>query len=89
MDTLLAAGLIVLVSCSEWLAPIVIAPKKGPDKYRFCVGYCALNDASITDGHPLPNVDAVLDAQAGFPYYSVLDGFSGYYAIPLHPESTT
>ena len=55
--------------------------------FRFCVGYCALNEASITDGYPLPNVDAVLDAQAGFPYYSILDGFSGYYAIPLHPES--
>ena len=46
-----------------------------------------LNEAGIADGYPLPNVDAVLDAQAGFPYYSIMDGFLGYYAIPLHPES--
>ena len=59
---LLAVGLIVLVSCSEWLAPIVIVAKKGLDMYHFYVGYCALNDASITDGYPLPNVDAVLEA---------------------------
>ena len=78
VDTLLAMGLIIPVSCSEWLALIIITTKKEPDTYHFCVGYYALNDASITDGYPLPNVDAVLDAQAGFPYYNVLDGFSGY-----------
>lgn len=62
VDMLLVAGLIIPVSCSEWLALIVVAAKKGPDMFRFCVGYCALNEASIIDGYPLPNVDAVLEA---------------------------
>ena len=90
LDMLERAGFIRYLQYSDWLAPIVIAPKRGPcpgDDLRFCVGYTALNAATLTDHYPLPNIDEVLDNLNGFAFYSTFDGFSGYYSIQLDEQS--
>ena len=90
LDMLSEAGFIRWLDSCEWLSPIVVAPKKGPcpgDDMRFCIGYGALNDATVDDKYPLPNVNELMDNMAGFAYYSILDGFSGYYSIKLDEKS--
>ena len=57
------------------------------DHMRFCIGYAALNDATVDDKNPSPNVNELMDDMAGFSYYCVLDGFSGYYSIELDEKS--
>ncbi|GJU21261.1 reverse transcriptase domain-containing protein [Tanacetum coccineum] len=42
-----------------------------------------LNDATRKDHFPLPFMDQMLERLAGNEYYCILDGFSGYFQIPI------
>ena len=53
MDNLLSAGFIREVKYPEWLANVVVVPKKGC-KWRVCVDYTDLNEACPKDSFPLP-----------------------------------
>nr|GEU77120.1 hypothetical protein [Tanacetum cinerariifolium] len=51
-----------------------------------------LNEATRKDHFPLPFMDQMLERLAGNEYYCFLDGFSGYFQIPIDPkdqENTT
>ncbi|GJR95737.1 reverse transcriptase domain-containing protein [Tanacetum coccineum] len=51
-----------------------------------------LNEATRRDHFPLPFMDQMLERLAGNEYYYFLDGFSGYFQIPIDPhdqEKTT
>ncbi|GJV86001.1 reverse transcriptase domain-containing protein [Tanacetum coccineum] len=45
-----------------------------------------LNDATRKDHFPLPFMDQMLERLAGNEYYCFLDGFSGYFQIPIDPQ---
>ncbi|GJW52456.1 hypothetical protein Tco_0093807 [Tanacetum coccineum] len=71
---------------------------EGDDKFtlvtgwRVCIDYQKLNDATRKDHFPLPFMDQMLERLAGNEYYCFLDGFSGYFQIPIDPldqEKTT
>ncbi|GJR34216.1 reverse transcriptase domain-containing protein [Tanacetum coccineum] len=51
--------------------------KHGPEK---------LNDATRKDHFPLPFMDQMLERLAGNEFYCFLDGFSGYFQIPIDPQ---
>nr|GEY05390.1 reverse transcriptase domain-containing protein [Tanacetum cinerariifolium] len=51
-----------------------------------CIGYRKLNEATRKDHFPLPFMDQMLDRLAGNEYYCFLDGFSGYFLIPIDPK---
>ena len=53
VDNLLRAGFIREVKYNEWLANVVVVPKKG-SKWRVCVDYTDLNEAcdSCAVGYP-------------------------------------
>ena len=80
-----------MVKYPEWLANVVVVPKKG-GKWRVCVDYTDLNEAYPKDSFPLPRIDQIIDAFVGHGMLSFLDAFSGYHQIPMHPpdaEKTT
>ena len=52
VDNLLTAGFIREVKHPEWLANVVVVPKKG-GKWRVCVDYTNLNEACPKDSFPL------------------------------------
>ncbi|GKB54543.1 reverse transcriptase domain-containing protein, partial [Tanacetum coccineum] len=52
-------------------------------KWRVCIDYQKLNDATRKDHFPLPFMDQMLERLAGNEYYCFLDGFSGYFQIPI------
>ncbi|GJU49554.1 reverse transcriptase domain-containing protein [Tanacetum coccineum] len=54
--------------------------------WRVCIDYRKLNDATRKDHFPLPFIDQMLERLSGNEYYCFLDGFSGYFQIPLAPE---
>nr|GEV78453.1 DNA-directed DNA polymerase [Tanacetum cinerariifolium] len=93
---LLDAGMIYPISDSQWVSPIHCVPKKGgmtvvanenneliPTRlvtgWRVCIDYRKLNDA-------LPFMDQILERLAGNEFYCFLDGFSGYFQIPIDPQ---
>ena len=60
------------------------AAKRG-GKWRVCVDYMDLNDACPKDSFPLPRIDQIVDASAGYGMLSFLDAFSGYHQILMYP----
>nr|GEU62882.1 reverse transcriptase domain-containing protein [Tanacetum cinerariifolium] len=54
--------------------------------WRVCIDYHKLNEATRKDHFPLPFMDQMLERLAGNQYYCFLDGFSGYFQIPIDPK---
>nr|GEW00520.1 reverse transcriptase domain-containing protein [Tanacetum cinerariifolium] len=54
--------------------------------WRVCIDYRKLNEATHKDHFPLPFMDQMLERLAGNQYYCFLDGFSGYFQIPIDPQ---
>ncbi|GJV02479.1 reverse transcriptase domain-containing protein [Tanacetum coccineum] len=54
--------------------------------WRVCIDHRKLNDATRKDHFPLPFMDQMLERLAGNEYYYFLDGFSGYFQIPIDPQ---
>ena len=86
VDNLLKAGFIREVKYPEWLANVVVVPKKG-GKWRVCVDYADLHDACPKDSFPLPRIDHIVNASTGHGMLSFLDAFSGYHQIPMYPPN--
>nr|GFA32758.1 reverse transcriptase domain-containing protein [Tanacetum cinerariifolium] len=60
--------------------------------WRICIDYRKLNEAIAKDHFPLPFMDQMLGRLARNKYFCFLDGFSGYFQIPIDPndqEKTT
>ncbi|GJR09339.1 reverse transcriptase domain-containing protein [Tanacetum coccineum] len=60
--------------------------------WRVCIDYRKLNEATAKDYFPLPFMDQMLERITGNKYFCFLDGFSGYFQIPIGPmdqEKTT
>ena len=91
MDNLLKARFIREIKYAEWLANVVVVPKKC-EKWRVCVDYIDLNDVCPHDIFPLPPIDQIVDTSVGHEILLFLDAFLGYHQIPMHPpdiEKTT
>ncbi|GKA66726.1 reverse transcriptase domain-containing protein, partial [Tanacetum coccineum] len=54
--------------------------------WRVCIDYRKLNEATQKDHFPLPFMDQMLERLAGNEFYCFLDGFSGYFQIPIDPQ---
>ncbi|GJR62818.1 reverse transcriptase domain-containing protein [Tanacetum coccineum] len=54
--------------------------------WRVCIDYRKLNEATRKDHFPLPFMDQMLKRLARNDYYCFLDGFSGYFQIPIDPK---
>jgi hypothetical protein len=81
---------IIRPSKSEWNFPLLVVPKKmdasGEKKWRVCIDFRRLNDVTIGDSYPLPNIQDILDKIGRARYFSALDCASGYLQVPLKPE---
>ena len=78
------SGFIREVKYLEWLANVVVVPKKD-GKWRIYVDYTYLNEACPKDSFPLPCIDQIVDVVVGHGILSFLDTFSRYNQIPMHP----
>ncbi|KAA8495185.1 Transposon Ty3-I Gag-Pol polyprotein [Porphyridium purpureum] len=72
-------------SRSPFGAPVLFVKKKD-GSLRMCVDYRALNDVTIKDRYPLPNMEEMLDQLRHAKYFSKLDLFSGYHQILVEPD---
>lgn len=85
VDELLENG-IVSKSNSSYASAIVMV-KKATGEDRMCVDYRRLNAITIKQPFPMPTVENLLGQLAGYTYFTTLDLMSGYYQIPIHPNS--
>ncbi|GJV71389.1 reverse transcriptase domain-containing protein [Tanacetum coccineum] len=54
--------------------------------WRVCIDYRKLNEATRKDHFPFSFMDQMLERLAGNEFYYFLDGFSGYFQIPIDPH---
>jgi len=72
VQRLLDANVIKEVMYLEWLANVVLVPKKN-GKMRMCIDFTDLNKACKKDLFPLPRIDTSVDKVAGCKRFSLLD----------------
>ena len=74
-------------SNSPYNSPLWIVPKKadekGNKKWRLVIDYRGLNEKTVGDAYPLPNINEILDHLGGAKYFSVFDLASGFHQIPM------
>ncbi|GJV89531.1 reverse transcriptase domain-containing protein [Tanacetum coccineum] len=63
-----------------------LVPTRLVTGWRVCIDYRKLNEATCKDHFPLPFMDQMLERLAGNKFYCFLDGFSGYFQIPIDPK---
>ena len=71
---------------TEWCAGMVVA-QKANGSVRICVDLTRLNESVCRERYPLPVVEQVLAQLTGAKLFSKLDANSGFWQIPLSPES--
>jgi len=78
---------IIRPSTSQWNTPILVVPQKsdasGKQKLRIVVDFRKLNDLTIGDSYPLPNITDILDQLGSAKYFSTLDLACGYHQIAM------
>ena len=79
------ASIIAPIMYSSWMSNLVVVWKKNGD-IQLCVDFCNLNQLSLKDNYPLPNMEHLLQRVTGAGMMSMLDGFSGYNQVLLKRE---
>jgi hypothetical protein len=63
-----------------------LIPTRTVTGWRMCIDYRRLNVATKKDHFPLPFIDQMLERLANHKFFCYLDGYSGFFQIPIHPE---
>lgn len=78
---------IIVPSCSPYNSPVWVVPKKsdasGEKKFRLVIDYRKLNEKTIDDSYPIPNIVDILDKLGRSNYFSILDLKSGFHQIEV------
>jgi len=79
---------IIQPSSSPWSSPVHLVPKKmdasGTRKWRMVIDYRKLNEKTVDDKYPLPQITEILDKLGRSQYFTTLDLCSGYHQIEMN-----
>lgn len=82
---------IIRNSNSEWNSPLLVVPKHDNEglikKWRVVTDFRKINEVTVGDAFPLPNITEILDQLGNSKYFSKLDLSQGFYQIPIDEES--
>lgn len=80
---------IIRPSQSAWSSPIWVVPKKadasGKIKWRIVIDFRKVNEKTIDDKYPIPNINDILDKLGNCQYFTTLDLASGFYQVEMDP----
>ena len=89
IEELKRAG-IITESNSAWKSPLLVVPKKldasGEKRWRLVIDYRKLNEKTVGDAYPLPDVTEILDQLGQSKYFSCIDMVMGYHQIEMAEE---
>lgn len=82
---------IIRPSSSPWSSPIWVVPKKIDaslkQKWRVVCDFRKINEKSVDDRYPIPNITDILDKLGRAQYFSTLDLASGFHQIEMEENS--
>jgi hypothetical protein len=84
IDELLEKGYI-RPSTSPWAAPVLFVETKDGTK-RMCIDYRALNEVTIKNKYPMPQIEYLFDQLRGASVFSKIDLRSGYHQLRIRPS---
>ncbi len=73
-------------STVAWLSPIVLVNKPSGEK-RMCLDCRKINQQLVTNIHPVPNLEELVENVSGNEYYATLDLKDAYYQVMLDEAS--
>jgi hypothetical protein len=89
VDKLLGEG-IIEESDSPWNSPLLVVPKKtdasGEKKWRIVVGFRKLNEKTVGNAYPLPDITEILDQLGQSKYFLCVDMVMGLHQIRVKPR---
>jgi len=81
---------IIRESNSAYNSPLWIVPMKldnsGKKKWRIVIDYRKLNEVTINDKFPIPNIENILDKLGRAQYFSTIDLAKGFHQILVNQE---
>lgn len=81
---------IISPSFSPYNSPLWVVPKKsdnsGKQKWRIVIDYRKLNEQTVDDKFPLPNMEDIFDKLGKCSYFSTIDLAKGFHQIEVHPD---
>lgn len=87
---LLDQNIIIRPSYSPWSSPVRIVPKKkdasGKQKWRMVIDYRKINEKTIADKYPIPNINEHLNKLGRCMYFSIVDLASGFHQIEMETK---
>ena len=72
-------------SNSPWAHNVILVKKKD-NTTRFVEDYRTLNDVTMKDAYPMPNIREILDKMHKSVFFSKMDMASAYWAVPIKEE---
>ena len=81
VETMLKLG-VIEPAASPYNAPVVLVQKKDGTN-RFCIDYRKLNQTSVFDAEPIPDVDLLFTKLSNKRYFSKMDLTKGLWQIPM------
>ncbi|CAG5104848.1 Oidioi.mRNA.OKI2018_I69.chr1.g1600.t1.cds [Oikopleura dioica] len=77
----------LLEPCSSpWAAPVLLV-KKPNGKWRLVCDYRKLNQVTIANQYPLPEIDGLIDQMSESTVFSTADLFTGFHQIPCDADT--
>ena len=79
---------IIAIRHSPWNSPLLVPKKAGPDgkrKWRLVVDFRKLNEKTVGDAYPLPDIIEILDQLSQSKYFSYPDMVMSYHQIEMAP----
>lgn len=81
---------IIRPSKSPYNSPLWIVPKKSDkeekQKWRIVIDYRALNNVTVDDKFPMPNIDSLFDKLGRAQYFSTIDLAKGFHQIMMNEK---
>ena len=84
-DEMLKNG-IIRPSNSPWAHNVILVKNGRTGKVRFVIDYRPLNEVTVKDAYPMPNVREIVDKMRGSKYFCKMDMASAYWAVPIKEE---